>query len=67
MAFWKSEGKGEFFDLEIPRHRGSYDCNSQGMFSFFSDLGSPTCESTNELTTLLTNMESRILYKTSID
>lgn len=35
MAFWKSEGKGEFFDLEIPRHRGSYDCNSQGMFSFF--------------------------------
>ena len=29
-VFWDSEGKEGFFDLEIQRHRGTYDWNSGG-------------------------------------
>ena len=58
MAFWKSEGNGEFMIWKSKGVGSPYDWNSQGMF-FIPDLGFPECESTYDLTTLLTNMKSR--------
>ena len=63
VAVWNSKGKG-FFALKIQRHWGvSYDWNSEGMEE--EGVGDSRgdileCESTNELTTPLTTMKSKI-------
>lgn len=56
------QGQGEFFELEIQRHGGTYDWNLESMGGIFRG-DRQECEHTNQVTTQLTTMKSKMQDK----